>query len=262
MISWNPDPVFFTIPIANWPVRWYGLSWLLAFVSSNMVMAKIFKTEKRPEENLDTLTLYIIFATVIGARLGHCLFYDTEKYLSNPLDILKIWEGGLASHGAAVGIITAVYIFCRRHKENVWWLWDRMMIVASLASFFIRFGNFMNSEIVGRPTDASWAIIFTRIDQTPRHPAQLYEGFFYLLLFFVQYHLWKKKRHLLGGGFQFGFQLAAMFSFRFFIEFLKESQAAFENGMMINMGQILSIPFVVIGVYLMRRSMGAKKLTA
>ena len=253
-ISWNPNPVFFTIPFIDWPVRWYGVSWAFAFFMANLIMGKIFKAEKRPESNLDSLTFYIVIATVLGARLGHCLFYEPERYLAHPLDILKVYEGGLASHGATIGIIIGVWMFCRKFKENLLWLLDRMVVVVPIAAASIRFGNFMNSEIVGKTTDVPWAIIFTRIDQTPRHPAQLYESIFYFFLFILMYFLWNKKRDELKPGFTLGLFCILMFSFRFLIEYVKENQVSFENGLFFNMGQLLSVPFIIFGIYMMKRS--------
>ena len=235
-------------------MRWYGISWALAFMASSFVMGKIFETEKRKASQLDALTFYVVIGTLVGARLGHCMFYDAERYLAHPLDILKIYEGGLASHGAAVGIITALLLYCRKFKENFFWLFDRLVVVVPLASASIRFGNFMNSEIVGKTTNLPWAIVFTQVDQNPRHPAQLYEALFCLVLFGVMYFLWKKKRNELGWGFLSGFYCTVMFLFRFIVEFLKENQSPFENEMFLNMGQLLSIPLIVFGIWLMRRS--------
>jgi len=259
-IHWNANPIFFTIPIIHWPVRWYGVSWALAFFVSNLIMGKIFKTEKRPETQLDSLTFYIVIATLVGARLGHCFFYDADRYFSNPLEILKIYEGGLASHGAAVGIFIGIYLYCRKFKENILWLLDRMMVVVPIASFFIRFGNFMNSEIIGRVTHVPWAIIFTSVDQNPRHPTQMYEAIYYLILFILMYFLWSKKRNDFGKGFMFGFYLVLMFTFRFLIEFLKENQSPFENEMFINMGQVLSLPFIIWGMIMVKRSFDKNKV--
>lgn len=251
---WNPNPIFFTIPMINWPVRWYGLSWALAFFVSNIFMGRIFKAEKRTESQLDSLTFYIVIATVVGARLGHCFFYDPEKYFAHPLDILKVYEGGLASHGAAIGIMVGMWFYCRKFKENLWWIFDRMMVVAPIGAFFIRFGNLMNSEIYGKVTDVPWAIVFTQVDAQPRHPAQLYEAVFYLFLSIFMNVLWSKKRKVLGGGYLCGLLFVLMFSFRFFVEFIKENQSSFENQMFLNMGQILSIPFVIVGIMLMKTS--------
>jgi len=259
-IHWSPNPIFFSIPFINWPVRWYGISWALAFILSSFIMGKIFETEKRKASQLDSLTFYLVIATLVGARLGHCLFYDADRYLSHPLEILKIYEGGLASHGAAIGIIIGMWLYCRKFKENLMWLFDRIVVVVPLASASIRFGNFMNSEIIGKITNVPWAIVFTQVDQNPRHPAQLYECIYCLVLFGITYYLWKKKRNELKPGFLFGFYLAVMFTFRFVVEFLKENQSPFENEMTLNMGQILSIPFVALGIYMMVRAVKNTKV--
>ena len=262
-ITWNPSPDIFTIPFINWPVRWYGLSWAMAFIGCHFFMNRIFKAEGRTDKQLDSLTLYIIIATILGARLGHCLFYQPEYYLANPLDILKIYEGGLASHGGAIGIIIGMWLYCRTTKESWLWLFDRLVVVVPFASFMIRFGNLMNSEIVGKQTDVSWGFKFLQNDDDllnferagipipVRHPTQLYEALFYMILFVFFYWLWKTKRNALGKGFTFGLFCVLMFTFRFLIEYLKEIQVSSEANQLINNGQLLSIPFVAIGLYMM-----------
>lgn len=253
-IHWNPSPEIFTIPGIDWPVRWYGLMWALSFIGSHFVMNRIYRTEGRTEKDLDLLTLYIIIGTVVGARLGHCLFYDPGYYLSNPIEILKVYEGGLASHGGALGILTGMWMYCRKTKESWLWVFDKIVVVVPLAAALIRFGNLMNSEIIGKPTDVPWAFIFETVDKLPRHPAQLYESVFCAILFFVMYYLWKNKRHQFGSGFMFGLLCVLLFTERFIDEFFKENQEAFENAMTLNMGQLLSIPFVLIGLFMMWRS--------
>lgn len=253
-INWNPSPDIFTIPGIDWPVRWYGLSWAMAFIGCHFFMNRIFKAEGRSEKQLDTLTLYIVLATVLGARLGHCLFYDFPYYSTHPLDILKVYEGGLASHGGGIGIITGMWLYCRKTKESWLWLFDRLIVVVPFASFMIRFGNLMNSEIIGEPTNMPWAFVFHQVDELPRHPTQLYEAIFYFFLFILFYWLWKNKRNDFGKGFMFGLFCVLMFGFRFGMEFMKENQEAFEASLPINMGQILSIPFIVVGLYMIYRS--------
>ncbi len=253
-INWNPSPEIFTIPGIDWPVRWYGLMWALAFIGSHFFMNRIYRTEGRTEKELDTLTLYVIVGTILGARLGHCLFYDPAYYLSHPLDILKVYEGGLASHGGAIGILIAMWLYCRKTKESWLWLFDKIVVVVPLASMLIRFGNLMNSEIIGTPTDVPWAFVFTTVDNLPRHPAQLYEAVFCLFLFVLMYWLWKNKRDRFAPGFMFGLMCVLFFTERFLDEFVKENQEAFEASMVLNMGQILSIPFVIVGLYMMWRA--------
>lgn len=249
-IYWNPSPDIVVIPFINWPVRWYGLMWALSFIVSHYILSKVYKAENRKLQDLDNFALYIILGTIIGARLGHCLFYDAAYYLTHPIDILKVYEGGLASHGGAIGIITAIWLYARKTKENIWWLLDRIVIVVPLAGMFIRIGNLMNSEIIGKPSNLPFAFIFASIDEIPRHPTQLYEALYALLLFVFFFYLWKNKRKNYEPGYMFGLFSVLLFTFRFFIEFLKENQEAFENDLPINMGQILSIPFVIIGIYL------------
>ncbi len=262
-IVWDANPDMFTIPGIDWPIRWYGMFFALAFVCSQFVMARVYKTELRTQNNLDILTLYIIAGTVIGARLGHCLFYDPAHYLSHPLEILKIWEGGLASHGGAIGIITAMWLYCRKTKENWLWIFDRIILVVPLSAVFIRSGNLMNSEIVGTPSNAAWAFQFLNNyeDQMalihhgtaipPRHPAQLYEAVFCLFLTILMIWLWRKKRDRFPQGFMFGLFCVLLFSERFIDEFFKMPQEGWEAGLPINMGQILSIPFILIGIVFM-----------
>ncbi len=262
-ITWSPSPDIFTIPFIDWPVRWYGLSWAMAFIGCHFFMNRIFKAEGRTDKQLDSLTLYIIIATILGARLGHCLFYEPAYFLSNPLEILKVYQGGLASHGGAVGIIIGMWLYCRVSKESWLWLFDRLVVVVPFASFMIRFGNLMNSEIVGKQTDVPWGFKFLQndddlmnldragIDIPVRHPTQLYEACFYILLFIFFYWLWKNKRNQLGKGFTFGLFCVLMFSFRFFIEYFKEIQVSSEAAQLFNNGQLLSIPFVLVGLYMM-----------
>lgn len=267
IITWDPSPEIFTIPVIDWPVRWYGLMWASAFIASHFIMNRVFRTEGRTDKNLDTLTLYVIFGTVLGARLGHCLFYGpwfdeysasgiliNEGYLSHPLNLLKVWEGGLASHGGALGILTAMILYCRKTKESWLWLFDRLVIVVPLAGMFIRIGNLMNSEIIGTVTNVPWAFVFTQEDDLPRHPAQLYEAIFCFFLFILMYQLWKNKRNSVGPGFMFGLLCALLFTERIVDEFFKENQVGFEDQLLLNMGQLLSIPFVVIGIIMMLRS--------
>lgn len=265
-INWNANPEIFTIPGIDWPVRWYGLSWALAFIGSHFFMNRIYRTEGRTDKQLDTLTLYIVLATVLGARLGHCLFYDYAYYSKHPLEILKVWEGGLASHGGAIGILTGMWLYCRKTKESWLWLFDRLVVVVPLASMCIRFGNLMNSEIVGKTTNVAWGFKFFNNDEDKinlithhipipvRHATQLYEALFYLVLFVLFYWLWKNKRNAVGKGFMFGLFCILMFSFRFLMEFMKENQSEFENALPINMGQILSIPFIILGIIMVARS--------
>jgi prolipoprotein diacylglyceryl transferase len=256
-IEWSVSPEIFHLgPIS---VRWYGFLFAMAFVAGYFIMTWVFKKEKRPQPDLEQLSVYMIFGTVIGARLGHCLFYNPAYYLSNPIEILKVWEGGLASHGAAIGILIAVYLFSKKKKNYTFlWIIDRVVIVVALAGTFIRLGNLFNSEIIGKPTDVSWAFIFTAVDDLPRHPSQLYESIAYLIIFlillFIYYKGFEKDRK----GLLFGLFLMLVFTFRFFVEFLKENQSAFERGMILDMGQLLSIPFIIAGLIFITKSFKPK----
>ncbi|MBP7498037.1 MAG: prolipoprotein diacylglyceryl transferase, partial [Bacteroidales bacterium] len=197
-IIWNVSPEIFHI--GDIAIRWYGLLFALAFLFGYLIMAKFFKAEKLPSGLLDTLATYMFLGTVIGARLGHCLFYEPASYLSNPIDILKIWEGGLASHGGAIGILIALYLFSRNHKKPYLWLLDRIVILVALAGFFIRTGNLMNSEIYGHTTNLPWAFVFVRDDLLPRHPTQIYEALACLIIFLFLYILFIKKGKKLNMG--------------------------------------------------------------
>lgn len=214
-----------------------------------------FAKEKKSENDLNDLVMYMIVGTVAGARLGHCLFYNPSYYLSNPLEILQIWHGGLASHGAAIGIILALYYYSKKHKDQAYlWIFDRVVITVALAGFFIRMGNLFNSEIIGIPTDVSWSFIFASIDEYPRHPAQLYEAIAYLIIFIFLFYYYKMKDGKTKDGFIFGLFLVSVFTFRFLVEFIKEDQTFFEKDLPLNMGQLLSIPLIIAGIILIIRA--------
>lgn len=254
MINWDVSPEIFSLgPIT---VRWYGLLFATSFLIGFQIMTKIFANENKSEKDLDELLWFMLLGTVLGARLGHCLFYNPEYYLSNPLDILMVWKGGLASHGAAIGITIAIIIYSKKKSDQSFlWVFDRVVITVALAGFFIRTGNLMNSEIIGKATDVPWAFQFVRAyvkdPLTPRHPAQLYEALAYLAIFVILFLVYHKSYKKIKEGFLFGLFLILVFSARFIIEFLKENQSAFEQGMTLNMGQILSIPLILWGVYLL-----------
>ena len=250
-ILWDVDPDLFVIPIIDHPIRWYGLSWALGFVFSQQIMFYIYKREGRPASEVETLTIYMIIAAIVGARLGHVLFYDPVYFFSEPLSILYIWEGGLASHGGAVGVLIGLYFFARKTHVNYLWIVDRMVIVSALTASLIRLGNLMNSEMVGLPTTLPWGFIFTAIDNVPRHPAQLYEAIYSFFLFLFLFWTWHKKRNEITNGFLSGWFLIILFTLRFVDEFFKINQEPFEDDLILNMGQILSIPFVVAGVIIL-----------
>jgi prolipoprotein diacylglyceryl transferase len=256
-IEWSVSPEIFHLgPLS---IRWYGLLFAMAFVVGYILMTRIFKKEGRDQADLDQLSVYMIFGTVIGARLGHCLFYNPVYYLSNPIEILKVWEGGLASHGAAIGILIAIYLFSKKKKNyTMLWTLDRIVIVVALAGSFIRLGNLFNSEIIGKPANVSWAFIFTSVDNVPRHPTQLYESIAYFIIFLILLFIYAKGFEKNKSGLLFGLFLVFVFTFRFFVEFLKENQSGFEAGMALNMGQLLSIPFVIAGFIFIARSFKPK----
>lgn len=248
-IIWNVDPVMFHI--GNWSVRWYGLLFALGFVTGIYIVSRMFKREGVKKELLDSMFLFVVIGTVIGARLGHVFFYDWAYYSKHPGEILKIWHGGLASHGGAVGIILMLWWWSKKYsKRSLLWALDKVVVPTALAGAFIRTGNLINSEIYGKPASVPWAFVFQKTDpeMLARHPTQIYEALAYLLIFaFMMYLYWKTDIRFKEGRI-FGWFLVLVFGFRFFIEFLKENQSAFEAGMFINMGQILSIPLVIAGI--------------
>ena len=247
IVPWDVNPEIFRI--GSFAVRWYGLLFASSFLFGYIIMKKIFNNENLGDAVLDRLTIYMAVGVILGARLGHCLFYEPGYYLSHPLEILMIWHGGLASHGAAIGILVALWLFIRKEKKEYTWVLDRIAIVVALSGFFIRMGNLMNSEIYGVETTVPWGFVFLRNGEiAPKHPTQIYEGLSYLLLFMLLYLIYRKKK---GGhiqGLLISLALILIFVARFFIEFLKEDQVGFEATMKLNMGQLLSIPFVLLGI--------------
>lgn len=247
IIPWDVNPEIFRI--GSFAVRWYGLLFASSFLVGYLLMLKIFRNENLSDALLDKLTVYMAVGVIIGARLGHCLLYEPEYYLSKPLEILKIWKGGLASHGAAVGILLALWIFTNKEKKGYFWVLDRVVIVVALAGFFIRMGNLMNSEIYGVETTLPWGFVFLRNGETaPKHPTQIYEGLTYLLIFALLWWIyWKKNgEHVEGLLISLGVML--IFGSRFFVEFLKEDQVTQEAGMLLNFGQKYSIPLFFLGL--------------
>ncbi|MEF8845775.1 MAG: prolipoprotein diacylglyceryl transferase [Bacteroidales bacterium] len=259
-IRWDVDPELISlenVPIlGELSIRYYGLLFAAGFVFGYLIFMRIFKTEGISIEVLDRLTLYMVIGTVLGARLGHVFFYQPDYYLSHPHEILYIWHGGLASHGAAIGILIALYLFVRKEKKPYIWILDRISIAVALAGFFIRMGNLMNSEIYGIETDLPWGFIFLRNNEIlPKHPTQIYEALAYLIIFLVLYQLYFKNKGKFRPGLLFSLFMILIFTARFFIEFLKEVQVPFEQGMTLNMGQWLSLPFIILGVVLLYRTM-------
>lgn len=252
MINWNISPEIFSIGFIT--VRWYGILFAAGFLAGYQIMTKIFRWESKNPEDVNDLLWFVIIGTVVGARLGHCLFYNPEYYLTNPLEIIKVWNGGLASHGAAIGILSAVWYYSKKKKNQSYlWVMDRVVITAALGGALIRLGNLFNSEIIGTPTDLPWGFVFERVDDVVRHPAQLYESIAYFIVFGIIYKLYLTKKERTPQGTIFGLFLILVFSFRFFVEFIKENQTYFEEGLLLNMGQLLSIPLVLLGFYLLFR---------
>ena len=254
MIQWNVRPELVQFgPIA---VRWYGLLFALFFWFSYWIVAWQFRTEHKDEQTLGSLLGYLVAGTIIGARLGHCLFYEPGYYISHPLAVFKIWEGGLASHGGAVGVLIALHFHTRRHPDQPFlWLLDRIAVPAALGGFLIRLGNLFNSEILGRPTDVPWAFVFTRVDSVPRHPAQLYESLAYALIFIGMVALYRHWRARTPRGLLVGVFLISAFTARFLVEFVKEEQTAYAQNTPLQVGQWLSLPFIAAGVALVWRAL-------
>ncbi|WP_019186321.1 prolipoprotein diacylglyceryl transferase [Prevotella conceptionensis] len=265
-ILWNPDVEAFHL--FGFSVRWYSLCWLIGLVLAYFIVQRLYKQQKIKDELFDPLFLYCFFGILLGARLGHCLFYQPEYYLTSwqhfiemivPIHFLPAggWKfvgyEGLASHGGTIGLIVALYLYYRRTRLNLWQVLDNIAIATPITACFIRLGNLMNSEIIGKVTDVPWAFIFERVDKMPRHPGQLYEAIAYFVFFFVGLWLYRKHPQRVGTGFFFGLCLTLIFTFRFFIEYTKDIQVDFESGMPLNMGQILSLPFIAIGIYCMCR---------
>lgn len=252
---WTASPEI--LRFDGFAIRWYGVLFALGFLVGYQIMSYIFKKERFPIQYLESLTFYVIIGTVVGARLGHCFFYEPDYYLKNPLEILMVWHGGLASHGGVIGILLALWVYVKRHKKiNFLWLTDRLAIPSALAASFIRIGNFFNHEIIGKPTDVPWAIVFNIFEgrkvvgQTPPvHPSQLYEAISYILIFIFLFLTYRRKKSI-PNGLLTGLLMLLVFIARFLIEFTKAYQAEFEQFLPLNMGQLLSIPFIIVGIYL------------
>lgn len=256
---WNVDPVLLALgPIT---IHWYGALFASSIFAGLYYMKWIYQQEKQNVESLDNLLIYVVVGIIVGARLGHCVFYDPDYYFANPLKILAIWEGGLASHGGGLGAIIGTYFYAKKSPFSFIWLLDRLAIATALFGIFVRSANFVNAEILGKPSDVPWAIIFERIDNIARHPAQLYEAIAYALIFItltIVYRVTNAKQHQ---GMLLGLFLIMTFTARFIIEFFKQQQAAYSIEVSINTGQMLSIPFFIVGIVLVIWSMKNKAET-
>ncbi|WP_310588699.1 prolipoprotein diacylglyceryl transferase [Jiulongibacter sediminis] len=259
-IIWDVDSII--TEIFGFQLRWYGLCFAGGFLLGYMVFTRIFRTEGKPEKDLDPLLLTMIISTVLGARIGHYVFYEGSHFLEDPVhfitEMLIPPYAGLASHGGGFGIVFALWLYSRKRPDQpFFWVLDRMSVAVALTGAFIRFGNLMNSEIVGKASDVPWAFVFKQnfeYSQVPRHPAQLYESLSCLLLFVIMYFIWNKYKQRLPDGLLSGLFFTWIFTLRFFYEFLKENQVEFEDGMALNMGQWLSIPMVLFGLFLLSRA--------
>ena len=258
IIIWDLDPEM----VRLWgvlPIKYYSIFFASGLGLAYFIVRRMLICASMNEQALEKLAFMIFVGTVFGARIGHCLFYDFPYFSQHPLEIFlpfRFGENGfeytgylgLASHGGALGVLLAILYFCYRHKLNLFFILDRVVIGGALAAVFIRIGNFMNSEIIGNPTHVNYGVIFKRVDDLPRHPAQLYEAFTYFIIFWILFWLYKKIISRSQEGFLFGLSLVLIFSARFMIEFVKQEQVAFEKEMFLNMGQLLSLPLIFTGL--------------
>lgn len=247
-IVWDTSPTI--ISLGSFELRWYSLFFALSFYISFKFMEGIFAEKGRSKDHLDPLLWYLAIVTIAGARLGHCFFYDPKYYLANPLEVFMIWKGGLASHGGALGILIAALLYCRKYKESLIWLFDHLSIPMALSASLIRLGNFFNSEILGQKTDVPWAIIFSKYDSFPRHPAQLYESTAYFIIFLSLFVIYKRTKSDKKPGKLFGIFMTSVFTVRLLVEFIKIRQEVYDTTLALNTGQLLSIPFIFSGLYL------------
>lgn len=274
-ILWNPDDT--ALRIGSFAMHWYSLCWLIGLVLAYLIVRRLYKEQKIKEELFDPLFLYCFIGILVGARLGHCLFYQPDVYLSSWQHFVEMilpiefngngdWHftgyRGLASHGGTFGLMLALWLYVKKTKLNIWRVLDNIAIATPATAFFIRIGNLMNSEIIGKPTDVPWAFIFEQVDMLPRHPGQLYEALAYAVLMFIGWRLYRRRPQRVGTGYFFGLCLTYIFTARFLIEFTKEIQEPFEAALPINMGQILSLPFIAIGIACMVGGKWMKRLGA
>lgn len=274
-ILWNPDDT--ALRIGSFAMHWYSLCWLIGLVLAYLIVRRLYKEQKIKEELFDPLFLYCFIGILVGARLGHCLFYQPDVYLSSWQHFVEMilpiefngngdWHftgyRGLASHGGTFGLMLALWLYVKKTKLNIWRVLDNIAIATPATAFFIRIGNLMNSEIIGKPTDVPWAFIFEQVDMLPRHPGQLYEALAYAVLMFIGWIIYRRRPQRVGTGYFFGLCLTYIFTARFLIEFTKEIQEPFEAALPINMGQILSLPFIAIGIACMVGGKWMKRLGA
>jgi prolipoprotein diacylglyceryl transferase len=276
-IVWEPSEI--AIQLGGFAIRWYSLCWLIGLILAYLIVRKLYKEQKIKEELFDPLFIYCFVGILVGARLGHCLFYEPGYFLTSVdhviemfLPIHKMMDGswkftgyeGLASHGGTLGLMIALFIYFKKTHLSLWQVLDNIAIATPVTACFIRLGNLMNSEIIGKVTDVPWAFIFRNagpaLNMDPRHPGQLYEAIAYFIFFFIGWYFYRHRPEKVGSGFFFGLCLTLIFTARFFIEFTKINQVDFENGMPLDMGQLLSIPFVILGVACMIGGKWMKKI--
>lgn len=260
-IFWNPSDT--ALSFGPFTIHWYSLCWLIGLALAYLIVQRLYREQKVKEGLFDPLFVYCFIGILVGARLGHCLFYQPDIFLSSwhhfveifiPIEFLSdgSWHftgyRGLASHGGTLGLMIALWAYVRKTGMNLWQVLDNIAIATPVTACFIRLGNLMNSEIIGKVTDVPWAFVFERVDAMPRHPGQLYEAIAYAILFFIGWRLYRRMPQRVGTGYFFGLCLAYIFTARFFIEFTKEVQEAFEASLPLDMGQLLSLPFIVLGV--------------
>lgn len=279
-VVWDVDPVAFSV--GSLQVRWYGILWAVGIYFAYLIQVQLYKHDKCPPDWADKIFTYMVLGVIIGARVGHCWFYEWHEaarlglepvkflgmtfnyrnpYIERPLELLKIWQGGLSSHGGAIGLITAAFILDRKHfHKGIPWIFDRLVIGVAVTATMIRFGNLMNSEIYGFPTDLPWGFVFVRDGQTvPCHPTQIYEMIYCIVAGIMSVQMFYKTKAARYPGMIFGVWLEIVFFTRFLLEFVKFDQELFEQGHLLNMGQLLSIPFIVWGVWLIVQSSRAAK---
>jgi len=243
---WNVNPNILEFGAVQ--LRWYGVLFVGSFFLGLMILQWIYKREKKNPSVLDNLLIYVMVGAVVGARLMHCFAYEPEFYLSHPLEILKVWKGGLASHGGLAGVLLSLYVFSKRYNTSYLWLLSRIAIPGALTAAFVRFGNLFNSEILGLPSELPWAIIFKRVDLVPRHPVQLYEALAYLIIFVILIIIYRKVSPIFATKILPGIFLVLVFTARFFIEYTKTKQEAYTIDLPFSAGQMLSIPYIVLGL--------------
>jgi len=243
---WNVDPNIFKFGAIQ--LRWYGVLFVASFFIGLEIMKWVYRREGKDPAILENFLLYVIVGAVVGARLMHCFAYEPDYYLSHPMEILYVWKGGLASHGGMIGVIIALYFFARRYKESFWWLLSRATLAGMVTAAFVRIGNFFNSEIVGLKTELPWAVIFSRFDASPRHPVQLYEAAAYFVILGILIWFYRKASFTFATRMLPGLFLLLLFGARFFLEYTKTEQADYATTLPFTVGQMLSMPFVLLGI--------------